>query len=112
MNVIIKIDNIKYSHHPIVVDNNSQSLDSSTFATCVKYPSKDKLNIVKSVKPVLMALIIIVYGLENVSGRKICGSLNSSYALSLLRLSMPLFYPFKALGYKKSHDVLFFLTIF
>ena len=113
MNMIIRItDNTKYSHHLIVVDNNSQSLDSSTFVTCVKYPSKYKLNIVKFVKHVLMALIIIVYGLENVLERKICGSLNSFYALSLLHLYMHLFYPSKAQEYKKSHDVLFFLTIF
>lgn len=108
MNVIIEIDNTNYSHHLILVDNNSQSLDSYIFATCVKYPSKDKPNIVKSVKLVLMALITIVYGLGNVLERKICGSLNSSYALSLLPLYMRLFYPSKVLGFKKSHDVLFF----
>lgn len=35
-----------------------------------------------------MGLIIIVYGLESVLERKICGNLNSFYVLCLLRLYM------------------------
>ena len=85
-------------------DNISQSLVFFTFVICVKYPYRGKLNIVKSVKLVLMGLIIIVYGLGNVLGRKTCGSLNNFYALCLLHLFMRLFYPFKAQEFKKYRD--------
>lgn len=62
-----------------------------------------------------MVLIIIVYGLENVLEKKICGSLKISYALSLSHLYMLLFCLFKAPEYKKSHEIftyLFSLVIF
>ena len=91
-------------------DNILQSLDFFTFVTSAKYPFRDKLNIVKYARLVLMGLIIIVYGLENVLGRKICGSLNSFCALCLLLLSMHLFCQYKAQEYKKYRDLLFFLT--
>lgn len=89
-------------------DNILQSLDFFTFATCAKYPFRGKLNIVKYARLVLMGLIIIVYGLGNVSERKICGSLNNFCALCLLHLFMLLFYLYKAQEYKKYRDLLFF----